>query len=154
MSEQIILPGQLSNLDTSMTSKDFTSDITSNNIKSTFFKEGEEIEFPCVCLDLSNAGAIIKTSMEALKQLLVTDEVYKESLKLESERFISVYIHMSGGKKVLIGHMREYTARHLLPSFIKSTFPNGTTLYISEDGSRVDEFTKTTLAGVKLEFSY
>lgn len=167
MSEQMILPGQgNSKLDTSnYTSQDFKSEIQSDNIRSTFFKEEDDVEFPCVCIDLSKTGVILKTSMEALKQLLIPEEKLiaeekveadkdSQSIKSTYDEKIGVYLNTSGNKKVRIGYMREHTARHLLPHFIKSTFPSETVLYITEDGIRVEEFKKTTLAGVKLEFNY
>lgn len=184
MSEQIILPGQMSqNFDTSSyTSQDFHEEIVSSNIRSTFFTEGDSVEFPCVCIDLSKTSIILKISMEALKKLLIPEEKLKDFeedkeavevkpmdgeegesvnnssksiiLKSSYDTKIGVYINTSGNKKVRIGYMREHTARHVLPYFIKSTFPSETVLYISEDGVEVEEFKTSTISGVKLEFNY
>ena len=147
MSEEMILPGQ-NNFDSSdMTTQDFKSEILSNNIKSTFLKDGNNMDFPMICIDMSKSSMILHTSMEALKKLLLPETS-------EEINVMHIYIKAYGDKVVKVGKMREDMARHILPSFIKSTFPDDILLYISEDGNNVEEFKKASLVGVKLEFDY
>jgi hypothetical protein len=94
---------------------------------------------------------VLHTSLKALQKLLIPDE---DLVSTEDENLVYLYVRGSGGKTTQIGGLREYTARHIIPSFIKSTFPDNTVLYISEDGKSIDEFKKASMAGVKLHFDY
>lgn len=152
MNEEIVLPGNNSNFNTDdLTSNTFLDEIKADNIKSTYLKESTEYKLPMYIIDLSKAGILVLTSLNGLKCLLVTGKKLEE---MEDTEKSYLYIIDDSGKSVFIGCIRDYTARFLLPNYIKNAFSKDVPLFYSSDGKSFEVLKKQNVSGVKLEFDY
>lgn len=152
MDENMVLPGSNSDFNTNdLTSNTFLDEIKSDNIKSTYLKESESFNLPMYIVDMSKAGVVLKTAIEGLKSLIISEDKLKN---VDDEDKNYLYIMLGEQKMVCLGCIRRYNARYLLPNYIKSAFSDDINLYFSDNGRDLSIFKKESVSGVKLDFEY